>query len=737
MAEAAAPKKMKKIMVPRVVNGYDTMVEIEVEDTGGPSWGPNDAHPLLNKNIVRVDGPVKVTGQARYTADVRLEGMLHGRVLWSPHARARVKRFDDGAARRVPGVKAVVKGADDVLYEGTAVAAVAATSPEAAADGLRALVVEYEVLRHVVRPEDALSADAPKVFPEGNVEDKGAGGDAAKADAAWAGCDAVREGDYKTSPVHHCCLETHGIVVDYRGGDTATVYASTQGTFSIPNDAAQALGLPGSQVRSIVEHMGGGFGSKFGIGVEGKMACELSKATKAPVKMMLRRHDEFLMGGYRSGSWQTLKGGVKKDGTWVALKAEQRRIGGVGDGSQANQPYVYGVETAYRNAVSIHTHKASSNAFRAPGHPQASFGIEMLADELAYAIGMDAVAFRKKNLKDPVYHRQLDRGAKEIGWERRSSTPGAGKGPVKRGFGCAVGAWGGGGSPQCIVDVTIAPDGAVKVAVGSQDLGTGTRTYTRAIVAEELGLGMKDVVEAIGDSKLGAANASGGSTTTASLAPAVKDAAVNARRAMAEKLVGLLGAAGAEDVHFVSGNVRAGAKSLSWKQACAALPSPGVAGRGEWKESLATRGTHGACFAEVEVDVETGRVKPIKMVHVQDCGLPLNRLAVMSQINGGMIQSLGMVLYEGNVMDAHLGITLNPSFESYKMPGILEIPELVPIIDDDDDRMAVVGMAEPAIVPAVGALANAVHNAIGVPIRETPITPDKILMALESARRTS
>jgi xanthine dehydrogenase YagR molybdenum-binding subunit len=282
------------------------------------------------------------------------------------------------------------------------------------------------------------------------------------------------------------------------------------------------------------------------------------------------------------------------------------------------------------------------------------------------------------------------------------------------------------------VDVNIGQDGSVVAAVGSQDLGTGTRTYIRAIVAEELGLRYEDVLEKIGDSRLGNANASGGSTTAASLAPAVKVAAYNARIAMAQRIAPLLGAA-PDAVLFDDRTIAGNGKSLTWKQACAALPSGGLAARGEWKPGLSGNGAHGVSFAEVEVDIETGQVRPIKMVHVQDGGLPLNRLAVESQINGGMIQSLGMALWEGRVMDAEMGVMLNAGFGDYKLPGALEMPELVPIIDDGDDRQVVIGIAEPANIPGVGAVANAVFNACGVRIRELPITPDKILAALAKA----
>jgi xanthine dehydrogenase YagR molybdenum-binding subunit len=754
--QQAPVKKKKKIRVPRVVNGVETMVEIEIDDEGGPGWGSNDKHALLNHHLRRVDGPLKVSGIAQYTYDKQAPGMLYGRLLRSPHAHARVLKIDVTAAQRMSGVKAVIsitdKPAQDasaagtkpseprdtiVNFAGEPVAAVAADTPEIAADAIRAIKVDYEVLPHVVRADEALKEGAPKVYPEGNLEQRDSQGFATKVAAAWDKCDVVLEAEYRTPIIHHACLETHGHMIDYRGGDTATVYASTQGTFTIPGDAAKELGLMESNVTAIVEHMGGGFGSKFGIGVEGALACRLAKQVKAPVKLMLTRQDEFLLAGNRSGSWQKFKAGVNKDGSLVALQALQYQLGGLGDGSQAGQPYIYNAANRYRERFAIHTNEDSSRAMRAPGHPQASYAIECLMDDLAYKIGMDPVEFRKKNLTDKVYHRQLDRGAREIGWDKRNQTPGSANGPLKRGMGCGIGTWGGGGGPQCKVDVTIARDGSVMVAVGTQDLGTGTRTYTRAIVAEELGLQLTDVTEKIGNSTLGAANASGGSTTSASLAPAVKVAANKARMAMAEQLAPLLGSVKPEEISFANGKVTGDGKSLSWRQAAATLPSAGVTARGEWRADLAASGVHGVCFAEVEVDVETGRVRPIKMVHVQDIGLPLNRLATESQINGGMIQSLGMALWEGRVMDAKLGIQLNPGFGDYKLPGCAEMPELVAIIDDEDKREAVIGVGEPSIIPSVGALANAVFNACGVRVHDLPLTPDKILMALTNGRTTA
>jgi CO/xanthine dehydrogenase Mo-binding subunit len=206
---------------------------------------------------------------------------------------------------------------------------------------------------------------------------------------------------------------------------------------------------------------------------------------------------------------------------------------------------------------------------------------------------------------------------------------------------------------------------------------------------------------------------------------------------MAEKLSPLLGKVKPEEIVFANGKISGGGKSITWKQACAALPAAGLTAHGVWRSDLQGRGVHGVAFAEVEVDVETGKVRPIKLLQVQDGGLPLNRLTMESQINGGMIQALGMALFESRVMDADLGVQLNPGFMDYKLPGSLEMPEMIPLIDDDDKREVVIGIAEAAIIPAIGAITNAVFNACGARVRELPITPDKVLMALTKKERTA
>jgi xanthine dehydrogenase YagR molybdenum-binding subunit len=738
--------KKRKIKVPKVVNGKDTIVEIEVDDTGGPTWGAKNSHTILNHGIERVDGPAKVSGAARYAYDVRLPGMLYGCILASPHPSAKVLKVDFTAAEKMPGVKVVIRAGDDTLkYEGDPVAAVAAATPEIAEDAIRAIRVEYKQLPHVVNLAQALQPKAPEVYSKGgpgNIRIDKKNGDRKAAEAALKSCAVVVEHKFTIPMQHHVCLETHGNTIDYRGGQKATVYASTQGTFTIPGDAAKELGIPAQNITSIVEYMGGGFGSKFGLDLAGVIGCQLSKKAGAPVKLMLTRTQEYLMAGNRNGAVQIVQAGADRDGKLLAMVAVQYQDGGLGDGGLADLPYIYDVKTVYNQNGKIHTHKDASVAMRGPGHPQVSFAMEAIIDDLAAAIGMDPIEFRKKNTNDEAYHRQLDTGAKAISWESRPKVPGAGPkyGPfqsLQRGIGCGLATWGGGGHPECKVDVFIQQDGAVAVQVGTQDLGTGSRTYTAAIVAEEFGLPVKGIETRIGRSTYGQANASGGSTTTGSLAPAVKDAAFNARVQLLAKVAPLLGAR-SEELILRDGKVyveKDPAKSLTWKQACAALGMAGITARGEWKEQLQGDGVHGAQFAEVEVDTETGQVRVLKMVGVQDCGLALNRTAVESQINGGMIQALGYALLENHVVDGLTGHMLNATMDEYKLPGCFEIPEMIPIIDDGDTRAVPIGMAEPAAIPGASAIANAVYNACGVRVISLPITPDKILDGLAKLKR--
>lgn len=743
LAQEGAPQEppppgKRWVKVTKIVDGHDVeeWVAMDVPSDEGPTWPARGELALLDGEMRRLDGPDKVTGRARYPHDVRAPGLLWGRLLLCPHPAAR-STVDLEPVRAMPGVHAAIAiGDGQTLFLGQPIAAVAADTPERAEDALRAIGVELEERPWVIDLERAAEDDAPRVDPEEpNLSTEREDGDRAAAEAAVEASDARLEGTYSVPHQHHVCLETHGVVVDYRGGDTATVYASTQGTITIAEPAGRALGLGSADVVAVVENMGGGFGSKFGLGVEGQAACELSRAAGRPVHMLVARRDEFLMAGTRSGCTVIARAGATADGRLRGLVAEVRRSGGVLRGPNVPMPYVYSVEHAYRELRSVRTHTDASRAFRAPGHPQASFAMESIVDELAYALAMDPLEFRKRNLEDPVYHRQLDRVAAEIGWadHPHRTAPDTGPSEQRTGIGFGVSTWGSGGRAFCEVDVEIARDGGVRVRTASQDLGTGTLTWVAAVVAEELGLALSAVRAEIGRSDFPRANPSGGSTTVVQLAPAVKVAAWRARRQLFERVAPELGVPAERLVarEGVVADREDPERALPWAEACAVLGDGGLRARGEWQPQLSAQGVHGAQAAKVTVDTLTGEVRVVKMVCVQDLGLALNRTGARSQIQGAMIQSLSYGLLEGRVLDPDLGVQLNGSMTEYKIAGVREIPELVAILDDEDDR-PVIGVGEPPVVPGQSAVANAIYNACGVRLRSLPLTPDKVLEGLVS-----
>ncbi|MCE9595071.1 MAG: xanthine dehydrogenase family protein molybdopterin-binding subunit [Planctomycetes bacterium] len=699
-----------------------------------PKWGPRESMRLLNHEFVRVDAVDKVTGRARYTHDVRLPGMLFAKFLGCPIAHAEVK-VDVTAAKALPGVVEVrVVREGEIRFLGQPVAVVAAKTREAADDALRAIKLEITPLPFAVTHAQSLAANAPKVGRNGNTSKVNEDGDGAQVAEAFKRCERVVEATYEVPIQHHACLETHGVVVDVPTADSGTVFHSTQATYGSANEFKGPLKV--KQVEVVNEYMGGGFGAKFEAGVEGRVACELARELQAPIHLMLSRRDEFLIAGNRSGCVQTLKLGGSKDGKLLALEASVDKLGGLGGGSHGGFPFHYEVETSHSSTRSVYTNLDSNRAMRAPGHPQAAFGMESIVDELAYALGIDLLEIRKRNAESDVHRRQLDRVAREIGWfeHAHKNAPDLSDATRKVGIGFGLSDWGAGGGPACKVTVEISSDGSVRASVGSQDLGTGVRTYVAAIVAEELGLPLAGVTARVGRTSYGAANASGGSTTTGSLAPAVKDAAFNARRAFAAALAKTL-KSDANDLSFdTEGVLDAKSKRrLSWRDACATLGPTGVSATGEWKEGLSSNVIHGAQAARVEVDTRTGEIKVLKMVCMQDCGLPLNRTAVRSQINGGMVQALSYALFEERVIEPDLGIAMNANFEDYKLAASKEMPEMVAIIDDEDTR-GVIGIAEATIVPGHAAIANAIHNACGVRLRTMPLTPDKLLMGLAALK---
>lgn len=706
-----------------------------------PRWQDRADLRILNTDVPRLDGPLKVTGRAVYAHDVRLPRQVFARFVLYPYPRAEVRTVDVEPARRVPGVvyaEALKEAGDELAYLGddSAVAVIAAESPEALEDGCRAVVVEaLDQYPPMVTREQSLSPGAPDIRRRGNTSNAEERGDEGDVLGALEGCERTVDATYELPIQHHVCLETHGHVVDF-DGERATVYASTQMVTGTVGQFASALGIDSENVRVVTEVMGGGFGSKFGIGLEGVTACRIAKELKRPVHLLLTRGQEFQMGGNRSGTHVRVRAGVDAEGRLKAMDFDVDRLGGMGRGSYPTPPYLYTVESSSARTRAVHTALDSNRAMRAPGHPQASFVMESAIDELAYAAKIDPLELRKRNLEDEVWHAQLDRVADELGWREHPyrdepGEPDADGMAVGIGFGIAT--WPARGRPGAEAEVRIFPDGRVTSSCAVQDLGTGARTYVAAIPAEELGLKIEAVTARIGDSDLPPGVGSGGSVTTGSVAPAVKQAAHKAREALEERLADVLGAP-VGGYEWVDGLVRVRGEedlTLSFAEVCALLGNQPLAVRGAFDGDLAATGTlHGAQGAKVEVDTLTGRVRVLDMVAVHDQGLPLNRLALRSQINGGMIQALSYGLLEERVVDPDNGWLLSGGLEVYKIAGAREMPDVRALIDEDEDREGVTGMAESPVIPGHSAIANAIFNACGARLRSVPFTPDRVLAAL-------
>jgi len=733
--------------------GAEKAVEVTIPDGEPRPWDLDSKLAVVGTAVPRADGPAKVTGRAKYTYDVNLPGMLYGRILRCPFAHARIRKLDASAAERLPGVKAVVlrmKEGDEPKFQGEEVAALAATTDEIAGDAVRMIKVEWEKLPFVVTLEQAMKPDAPRVHKDrGNVRPAGRPtkrGDveAGFQDALDSG-GAVVEATYTTPVQTHSALETHGHVARWEG-DQLTVWASTQATFGVREQLSRHFNLRANQVHVITHYMGGGFGAKFGAGPEGVLCCELARKAGAPVKLMLDRKEEHLAVGNRPSSVQELKLGAKKDGTITAISAKSHGSPGIGRGAGCNNTELFEFPNVDKEELDVAVNAGEARAMRAPGRPQGIFALESIADELAEKLGLDPLEFHQKNDRHAVRLAEYELGAAKIGWERRNKVAGAGAGPRKRGLGMAGSYWPvAGGPPQsaAAVQVVIHKDGSVDVRNGCQDIGTGTRTLMSVVTAEELGLPSSHVTPWLGETTDPVGPASGGSTTAPTLAPAVRAAAWRAKQKLFEVAAKELTCEPGE-LETADGTIRVQGqptKALAWKKACGLMEGDQVAATGERVPNFGrpfVEQVGGAQFAEVEVDVETGVIRVLKVVAVHDCGRVVNKLTAESQVVGGVIGGIAFALHEERLLDAHTGHMVNPNLEYYKIAGSLDMPEIVPIMFDvanGHNNVGLRGLGEPTIVPTAAAIANAVHNAIGARVRDLPMTPDRVLQALASAPR--
>jgi xanthine dehydrogenase YagR molybdenum-binding subunit len=565
-------------------------------------------------------------------------------------------------------------------------------------------------------------------------------------DQAFASAAAVQEGLYGIPCIVHLCMETHGSVSEWPNSNDLTVHISTQNLSGIAAQMAEPLNAPAANIRVLQQNIGGGFGSKFAADRWDVIAAKLSKSAGGkPVKMMLGRDEEFQVAGMRPSAYARVKIAADKSGKLVAWQSNSWGTGGMGGGGTPPIPYIFDVPNQRKQHTAIATNQGSARAWRAPNHPQAALITMAAFEDLATKLNLDPVEMLRANRdilgpRAETYMEELAIADGLMGWKKNWHPRGdKTAGPVKRGLGVSIHTWGGRGhnSDQ---DLSIHPDGSVDIKLASQDLGTGTRTIIAMVAADTLGIPLEAVTVHIGDNRYPPSGGSGGSTTVGGVSSAARRAAVNGREALFAKVAPALNAK-PDELEAVSGVVRVkgdNSRSLPWKEACAKIGAVPITVRGknpnkQEPPDLTNSGVGGVQMADVSVDVETGIVRVNKMVAVQDCGLVLNITTAESQVKGALIMGISYALYEEKILDPITGRVLNANMEFYRLAGLNDIGELVVhmMTGKGYDERGVIGLAEPPVVSPGAAISNAVANAIGVRVPFLPITPDRVLTALE------
>jgi xanthine dehydrogenase YagR molybdenum-binding subunit len=764
------------------VEGREEVRTVELPAFEVEPWEAGAALGIVGRCALRADGVDKVTGRARYSADIQRAGMLHAAVLRAAIASGRAT-VDLARVRSLPGVRDAVTGGDirrvevnglplldaTVRYAGQPIAVVCADSREEAELALRAIDVSYAATPHAVTTEESLAPDAPRVRPNGNspevsprVSERG------DVDAGLVEADVVITREYRVPAALHTALEPHGAVAEWTG-DHLTVWESTQGVFNTRADLAAALGIPISRVRVIQDYMGGGFGAKNGASTNAYIAALMAQRTGRPVRCVNDREGEQTDSGHRPTSVQRVTLGARRDGTLTAIVLDADvalGIGGWEGGPGAIYQELYKCDNVRTTERFAYTNLGAMSSFRAPCNVEGAFGLERAMDVLARELGMDPLDLRLLNYatrnqgKDTPYSaKRLDEcyrvGAERFGWwvragsTRASSGDGSGSaaldeaarkplaksGPVWRGYGMASQIWGGGGGPPAYAMVRLEPDGSAEVLTGTQDLGTGSRTVFAQIAAEALGARLEDVRVVIGDTeRTPYTGNSWGSITVASVGPAVRMAAEDARSQLLEAAAGMLDTT-PDRLVARDGVVRVmrGTRSLTFAEIGEHLGDVMIVGHGSRgpNPNDTTLSTFGAQFAEVEVDVETGVVRVLRIVAVHDSGRIINPALAESQLHGGIIQGTGYALFEERVVDHALGLPLNPNMHDYKVPTMSDIPDIdasfIDVADTVANHIGSRGVAEPPIIPTAPAIANAVADALDVEVDEIPMTPWRVM----------
>src|SRR5436190_1125906 len=758
------------------------MNDVTVRDTKAFKW--------VGTRPVRPDGVPKVTGRAQYGSDLAMPGALVGRILRSPHAHARIRSIDTSKAAAMAGVKAVVTSADfpeqkfayvgpervaqnfwhmtrnimareKVLYEGHAVAAVAAASKTIADEALALIAVDYEALPHVIDVDEAMKPDAPLLFEDmvtRGVEPPPKPSNIAKRNefnlgdvkAGFAAADEIVEMSFTTAAVHQAYIEPQGCVARFDADGQAELWSSSQGHFVVRNYTAQLLNMKVGDLRVYPAEIGGAFGGKTVVYVE-PVAVMLARKSVLPVKIVMSREDVFRATGPTSGSSMTVKMGVKRDGMIVAAEGLFKLQAGAFPGSPfmstcmcAFAPY----EIANARAVGydVVSNRPKVAAYRAPGSPIGAFAVESVLDVLAQKIGMDPLKLRLKNAAKAGT--QMLSGAK-LGHDGYADTikalmdhPGYNV-PLKKnqGRGVASGYWfNGGGESSATVHVN--DDGTVVVATGSPDIG-GSRASMAIMAAETLGVDYDQVRPIVADTaSVGYTHVTGGSRVTFATGMAVVDATKIVIADMCKRAAKTWGV-DPEGVVWENGHAKPASsnvgdfKPMSIKEIAAKRGSTGgpiVAAAGVNPAAVAPG--YATQFCDVEVDPETGKVKILRFVAAQDVGRAIHPSYVEGQIQGGVVQGIGWALNEEYIYNDK-GLMENAGFLDYRVPVASDLPTIEPLmveVPNPAHPYGAKGVGEVNICPPMAAIANAIDNAVGVRLTELPMSPPKVRAALDAVR---
>ncbi len=754
---------------------------------------------VVGARLPMMDAAQKVKGAALFTDDLILPGMLFGKILRSPLAHAKILNIDTSKAEKLPGVKGVVTGReipdrqygivpmakdeyalakDKVRYIGDDVAAVCAIDPEIAEEAVELIQVDYEELPAVFDPLQAIKEGAPEIHAgikhNTSFAIKKEFGDVEKA---FAECDAVFEDTFYSQPVNHAPLEPHAALAQFDPlTGELTIWSSTQIPFFLRRNLSSTLQIAESKVRVIKPKVGGGFGQKIDMFAKDFCAAWFAIRLGKPVKFVYEREEVFISTRQRHPMYITVKTGVKKDGTILAQKFKAHADGGAYNSTAPTMIALscfflmipYRVPNLIYEGYHIYTNKPVGGAMRGHGIPQARFAVERQLDMIADRIGIDPAEIRIKNsihagephpagfvINTCGFSDSVKKAADAIGWTQKR-----GKLPLGRGVGLAGASFPSGVSNMSHISsgavVQLGRDGAVNVLSGAADIGQGAETVISQIVAEELGVPLEDIRITAADTGITPLDpGTFGSGVTVRAGNAARLAAISVKQKLFNFIADKLEANAADLVTkdrqiFVKGSP---AKGMSLEHALktyqyADLPMP-IVGRGSWmapasepttlfKEdgNFAPNYSFMTQAAEVDVDLHTGKVKLLRMVTAHDCGRAINPMLVEGQLEGSVVGGMGQALYEHVIVEK--GQVMNPSFLDYGFPTFLEMPEIEAIEVETDDPIGPFGAKEAGegtqLSPAP-AIVNAIYDAIGVDFMELPITPEKILDALEEKRK--